>query len=85
MVPRCRARWRARIEWEGRIAVIGAVTTAWDTAHSVISAMGDSFVLIRIDSAQGRTAAGRKAIGNTGSEPQMRAELAARWPGSSPG
>ncbi len=65
-----------RIEWEGRIAVIGAVTTAWDTAHSVISAMGDRFVLIRMDSTQGRTAAGRKAIGNTGSEPQMRAELA---------
>ncbi|MGO9101428.1 MAG: hypothetical protein ACLP9Y_19030 [Mycobacterium sp.] len=65
-----------RIEWEGRIAVIGAVTTAWDTAHSVISAMGDRFVLIRIDSTQGRTAAGRKAIGNTGAEPQMRAELA---------
>ena len=35
--------------WEGRIAVVGAVTTAWDAAHSVVAAMGDRFVLIRID------------------------------------
>jgi DNA-binding transcriptional ArsR family regulator len=38
--------------------------------------MGDRFVLIRIDSTQHRQAAGRKAIGNTGEESQMRAELA---------
>lgn len=66
-----------RIEWVGRIAVVGAVTTAWDTAHGVVSAMGDRFVLVRMDSTEGRQAAGRKAIGNTGSEPQMRQELAA--------
>jgi hypothetical protein len=65
------------ISWKGRIAVIGAVTTAWDTAHAVISAMGDRFVLLRMDSTVNRLAAGRKAIGNTGSERQMRAELAA--------
>jgi hypothetical protein len=64
------------LEWAGRIAVVGAVTTAWDKAHAVISAMGDRFVLIRMDSTKGRQAAGRKAIGNTGSEVQMRAELA---------
>jgi hypothetical protein len=65
------------IPWHGRIAVIGAVTTAWDTAHGVISAMGDRFVLVRIDSTQGRQRAGRQAIGNTGDELLMRAELAA--------
>jgi hypothetical protein len=32
--------------WQGRIAVIGAVTTAWDTAHAVISTMGDRFMLV---------------------------------------
>ena len=63
---------------DATIAVVGAVTTAWDTAQAVISAMGDRFVLIRIDSAgEGRQAAGRQAIGNTGNEPTMRAELAA--------
>jgi hypothetical protein len=65
------------IPWEGRIAVIGAVTTAWDAAHAVISTMGDRFVLVRLDSTTKRQAAGRKAIGNTGDEQKMRAELAA--------
>lgn len=65
------------LEWVGRIVVIGAVTTAWDTAHSVIASMGDRFVLVRMDSTTGRQSAGRRAIGNTGSETVMRAELAA--------
>jgi hypothetical protein len=64
------------LPWRGRIAVIGAVTTAWDTAHAVISSMGDRFVLVRLDSTTGRQRAGRKAIGNTGSEVQLRDELA---------
>lgn len=65
------------LEWRGRIAVVGAVTTAWDRAHNVVSVMGDRFVLLRMDSSTGRQAAGRHAIGNVGSEEQMRAELAA--------
>jgi hypothetical protein len=65
------------LTWTGRIAVIGAVTTAWDTAHSVISLMGDRFVLIRLDSRSGRAAAGRRTVANTGDEIAMRAELAA--------
>lgn len=65
------------LEWAGRIAVVGAVTTAWDKAHAVIASMGDRFVLVRMDSTIGRQAAGRKAIANTGSEVQMRVELAA--------
>lgn len=64
------------LEWAGRIAVVGAVTTAWDKAHAVVAAMGDRFVLVRVDSRHGRQAAGRQAIGNTGSEPLMRQELA---------
>lgn len=65
------------LEWDGRLVVIGAVTTAWDKAHSVISAMGDRFVLVRMDSTKGRQAAGRQAIGNTGNEVLMRTQLAA--------
>lgn len=63
------------LTWTGRIALIGAVTSAWDRAHSVVSSMGDRFVLIRSDSKQGRVAGGRRAIGNTGDEQAMRAEL----------
>jgi len=65
------------LEWAGRITVVGAVTTAWDQAHAVVAAMGDRFVLLRMDSTSGRETAGRRAIRNTGSETTMRAELAA--------
>lgn len=53
----------------------GAVTSEWDEARSVISKMGDRFVLIRPDSTVGRLAAGRQALANTGREQNMRAEL----------
>jgi len=33
------------IPWQGRIVVIGAVTTAWDIANAVIATMGDRFIL----------------------------------------
>jgi hypothetical protein len=62
--------------WEGRIAIIGAVTTAWDRAHDVIASMGDRFVMLRMDSTNGRHAAGRQAMSNTGHEIEMRAHLA---------
>lgn len=65
------------LEWVGRVAVIGAVTTAWDRARDVIASMGDRFVIVRMDSHDGRQAAGRRAIGNTGHETQMRTDLAA--------
>ncbi len=65
------------LTWTGRLAIIGACTTAWDTAHSVIASMGDRFIILRLDSSIGRLPAGRHAVANTGSESQMRAELAA--------
>lgn len=65
------------LEWSGRVAVVGAVTTVWDRAHDVIASMGDRFVIVRMDSATGRQAAGRQAIGNTGREKEMRDDLAA--------
>jgi hypothetical protein len=61
------------------------VTTAWDTAHAVVATLGDRFVLVRIDSTTYRQHAGRKAIGNTGDEPEMRADLAAAVAGVIPG
>ena len=64
------------LEWKGRLVVVGAVTTAWDTHHAVIATMGDRFILVRIDSTKARMASGRQAIGNTGDEAQMRGELA---------
>jgi hypothetical protein len=64
------------LAWSGRLILIGAVTTAYDAAHSVIATMGDRFVLVRIDSALGRRASGMQAIRNVGSETQMRRELA---------
>jgi hypothetical protein len=64
------------LTWTGRLVIVGAVTTAWDTAHSVIAAMGDRFVVVRADSSRGRAKSATKAIRNTGSETQMRKELA---------
>jgi len=65
------------LTWEGRIAIVGAVTTVWDRAHDVIAAMGDRFVILRMDSKVGRESAQRHAMLNTGHEDDMRAELAA--------
>ncbi len=65
-----------RLEWTGRIVIVGAVTTAWDRAHAAVAQMGDRFVLLRMDSTQHRLDSGRKAIANTGGETGMRDELA---------
>ena len=64
------------LTWEGRIVLIGAVTTAYDAAHAVIASMGDRFALVRMDSSTGRMAAGRQALRNVDQEQSMRAELA---------
>jgi hypothetical protein len=66
------------LTWTGRITVVGACTTAWDTAHSVIAVMGDRFVVVRADSedAHIRIRAAQMAVSNTGQEASMRAELA---------
>jgi hypothetical protein len=63
------------LEWMGRIAVVGAVTTAWDKHYAAISQMGDRFVLLRLDSTKNRVATGLRAIENTGHEQEMRAQL----------
>jgi hypothetical protein len=47
------------LTWRGRLVVIGAVTTAWDSAYQVVSTMGDRFVLVRLRTGDHRRAAGR--------------------------
>lgn len=67
------------LKWSGRLVVIGAVTTAWDSAHAVIATMGDRFVLVRTDSTdtKHRRSAGLKALANVNHETKMREELSA--------
>jgi Bifunctional DNA primase/polymerase, N-terminal len=65
------------LTWTGHVVVVGACTTAWDQAHSIVATMGDRFVLIRSDSRANRVQAGQQAIKNTGCEEIMRKEMAA--------
>lgn len=64
------------LTWTGRITLIGAVTSAYDSAHAVIAAMGDRFAIVRVDSNLGRMQAGHQALRNVGHEIQMRGDLA---------
>ena len=66
----------ATLTWHGRLVVIGAVTTAWDAAHQVVSTMGDRFVLVRLRSDDhNRRRAGLQAMANVGEERSMRSDL----------
>jgi hypothetical protein len=65
------------LRWTGRIVVVGACTTAWDSAHQVIATMGDRFLLVRPRMTdEGRASAGRQAMRNVSYESVMREELA---------
>lgn len=65
------------LTWDGRIVIIGACTTAWDSAHQVVSTMGDRFTLVRLRSDNGhRRQAGLQAMINVGEERAMRDGLA---------
>lgn len=64
------------LDWSGRLTLIGAATTAYDTHHSVIAAMGDRFALVRTDSKHDRRSNGMQALRNVGHEDAMRHELA---------
>jgi hypothetical protein len=61
--------------WSGRLVLIGAVTSAWDSAYAATAAMGDRFVLVRVDSTESRRAAGLQALRNINHETVMRREL----------
>jgi hypothetical protein len=64
------------LTWTGRLTIVGACTTVWDSAYSVIAVMGDRVLCIRSDSMAGRTEAGMQAIANIGREDEMRTQLA---------
>lgn len=67
------------LRWDGKITLLGATTSAYDSHHSVISAMGDRFALLRVDSESraARLAATKQARMNTGKESVMREEMGA--------
>jgi hypothetical protein len=69
------------LEWTGHLVIIGAVTTAWDRAHDVIASMGDRFLILRMDSTEGRLGAGRQSRRNVSHEDEMRRELAEAFAG----
>jgi Domain of unknown function (DUF3854) len=70
------------LEWRGRLVVVGAVTTAWDTAHAVISTLGDP------SSASTPPRPGRSPAARRSPTPATRNGCAPiwprRWPASSP-
>jgi hypothetical protein len=63
------------ISWSGRIILIAACTTVWDSAYSVVAAMGPRFVTIRSSAHVGRIGAGQRAIHNAGTEGTIRKEI----------
>jgi hypothetical protein len=63
------------IEWRGKLGLIGGVTSAIDSHHAVMSAMGARFAQYRLLKTDGDSQA-RRAIEKTGREEDMRVELA---------
>jgi hypothetical protein len=67
-----------KLHWHGRVVVIAACTTAWDAAYQVMAAMGDRFLVVRLDAGgEDRRRAGMRAMMNVSHEPAMRKELSA--------
>jgi hypothetical protein len=63
------------LTWQGHCGFIAGCTTAIDSAHSVLDAMGTRFLFIRLPDAD-TDRIGRSALAHAGKEQQMRAELA---------
>jgi hypothetical protein len=63
------------LHWEGKLGLIGACTSVIDQHHSVISAMGERFVMFRLPAIDEEILA-KRALGHEGRETEMRAELA---------
>lgn len=64
------------LRWKGKVGLLAAVTPAIDLAHSVMSCLGERFLLFRLPSAD-RKELGRRALALSGQEKRIRAELAA--------
>jgi Domain of unknown function (DUF3854) len=63
------------LRWSGKCAVIAGCTEAWDTAHAVVSTMGDRFLCVRPQH-ESRTKFGKRASVGAGDEIETRAALA---------
>jgi DNA-binding transcriptional ArsR family regulator len=63
------------LHWSGKVGFIGACTEAIDTAHGVMSSMGERFVMLRLDEPDAEALVS-VALAGTGNEEIMRQELA---------
>ncbi len=63
------------LRWSGKCAVIAGCTEAWDTAHAVVSMMGDRFLCVRPQH-ESRESFARRAFKSAGTEAESRAALA---------
>jgi hypothetical protein len=63
------------LTWQGKLGLVAGVTTAIDRAHAVVATMGERFLYVRLPEGD-REALSMRALGNSGRETQMRAELA---------
>lgn len=63
------------LHWKGKVGFVGGVTPTIDRHHAVMGAMGERFVLYRLPEVDASQQA-RQALGHSGREKQMRAELA---------
>jgi len=62
------------LEWKGKLGLIGASTPAFDEHQSVISTLGDRFILLRIPADEGNETA-RRALRQTGTEQSNRDDI----------
>src|SRR5262245_6942283 len=60
------------LDWAGKIGLLFGCTRVYDSYYSVISELGDRFLLCRLEPSAGQF---RHAIKNAGRAPQMRARL----------
>lgn len=64
------------LSWSGKLSMIAGCTPAIDNHHAVMAAMGERFLMCRLDAAEDEKQAGR-ALDHFGKEAEMRAELQA--------
>lgn len=62
------------VAWEGRLGFLAGVTNAIDSHHSVTALLGERFLYLRLPGTNRREQT-RRALGQAGHEPELRAEL----------
>jgi hypothetical protein len=63
------------LHWEGKVGLVGGCTPAIDSAHAVMSSMGERFIFYRLPAAEDYEQT-QRALSHVGQERTMRAELA---------